>query len=77
MKDALISLGRKKKIIMEPEGGRDLGGRMEEEGKGGVRSHMGDKRETQRVKRMNRNMQQCGVGAGEPQECPRLPHSRE
>jgi hypothetical protein len=34
MKDALISLGRKKKIIMEPEGGRDLGGRGEGEQKG-------------------------------------------
>jgi len=47
------------------EGDKELGGREDRERKMRARSGMGGKRrEAQRTRRMNRNMQQCGMGNG-------------
>jgi hypothetical protein len=54
------------KYSTEAEGGRNLGGRTEAEGKRRAGSGMGeDRREAQKARGINKKMQQCGVrGAG-------------
>ena len=60
--DASISLRRGNKMIMEAEGGRNLGGRGKKDRNSGVGSCMRGRREAQRTRRMNQNMQLLGVG---------------
>jgi hypothetical protein len=61
--ESLIPVRRENKIITGGRG-RDLGGKVEGKGKGSVIMYVGgERREFQRARRMNRNIQQCGMGS--------------
>jgi hypothetical protein len=69
-----VRMGGRQKQSQEAEGGRDLGGREEGEGKGNHDQVLGEgnRRESLRAGKINGNMQPQGVGGkGIPPECTR------